>query len=84
MYICSRCKKGVQVGMNVSHSHIRTKKRSLPNLHVFKLTKAGRTASAYFCTKCLRIVKKEMQIKSVVKNQTEVKESKEDVVKLPI
>ena len=84
MYICSRCKKGVQVGMNVSHSHIRTKKRSLPNLHVFKLTKEGRTASAYFCTKCLRVVKKEMQAKSVVKNQIEVKESTEDLAQLPI
>ena len=84
MYICSRCKKGVQVGMNVSHSHIRTKKRSLPNLHVFKLTKAGRTASAYFCTKCLRIVKKEMQAKGATKNQTEVKESAGDLAQLPI
>ena len=84
MYICSRCKKGVQVGMNVSHSHIRTKKRSLPNLHVFKLTKAGRTASAYFCTKCLRVVKKEMQAKGATKNQTEVKESAGDLAQLPI
>ncbi|OGY32399.1 MAG: hypothetical protein A3A57_00550 [Candidatus Woykebacteria bacterium RIFCSPLOWO2_01_FULL_41_12] len=84
MYICSRCKKGVQVGMNVSHSHIRTKKRSLPNLHVFKLTKAGRTASAYFCTKCLRVVKNEMQVKGATKNQTEVKESTEDLAQLPI
>ena len=84
MYMCSRCGKGALVGMSVSHSHIRTKKRSLPNLHIFKLTKEGRTASAYFCTKCLRIVKKEMQVKSVVKNQTEVKESTEDVVKLPV
>ncbi len=30
---CQVTGKGPQTGMNVSHSHIRTKKRSLPNLH---------------------------------------------------
>ena len=30
--ICQVTGKGPQTGMNVSHSHIRTKKRSLPNL----------------------------------------------------
>jgi large subunit ribosomal protein L28 len=31
--ICMVTGKGPLVGMNVSHSHIRTKKRNLPNLH---------------------------------------------------
>lgn len=31
--VCMVTGKGPHVGMNVSHSHIRTKKRSLPNLH---------------------------------------------------
>ena len=30
---CQVTGKGPLTGMNVSHSHIRTKKRSLPNLH---------------------------------------------------
>lgn len=30
--ICQVTGKGPLVGMNVSHSHVRTKKRSLPNL----------------------------------------------------
>ena len=30
---CQVTGKTPQTGMNVSHSHIRTKKRSLPNLH---------------------------------------------------
>ncbi len=30
--ICQVTGKKPQVGMNVSHSHVRTKKRSLPNL----------------------------------------------------
>lgn len=31
--ICMVTGKTPLVGMNVSHSHVRTKKRSLPNLH---------------------------------------------------
>lgn len=31
--VCMVTGKGPLVGMNVSHSHIRTKKRSVPNLH---------------------------------------------------
>ena len=31
--VCMVTGKGPLTGMNVSHSHIRTKKRSLPNLH---------------------------------------------------
>jgi large subunit ribosomal protein L28 len=31
--ICMVTGKGPKVGMNVSHSHVRTKKRLLPNLH---------------------------------------------------
>ena len=31
--VCMVTGKKPLVGMNVSHSHIRTKKRSLPNLH---------------------------------------------------
>ncbi|NVB40581.1 50S ribosomal protein L28 [Pseudenhygromyxa sp. WMMC2535] len=31
--VCQVTGKRPLVGMNVSHSHIRTKKRSLPNLH---------------------------------------------------
>jgi len=55
---CDRCGKGVLVGMNVSHSHVRTKKRSHPNLHNFKLKTAGVTKRLRLCTKCLRTVKK--------------------------
>lgn len=59
MRSCDRCGKGIQVGMNVSHSHIRTKKRSLPNLHALKVKKGAITRRLSLCTKCIRIVKKE-------------------------
>ncbi len=58
MYVCDRCQKGLQVGMNVSHSHIRTKKRSLPNLHVVTVKIDGKNINMRLCTKCTRIVRK--------------------------
>lgn len=59
MYMCQRCGKGTQVGMNVSHANNKTKKRSLPNLHAFRFKIGGMSRKAWFCTKCLRIVKAE-------------------------
>lgn len=70
MRICDRCGKGVQVGMNVSHSHVRTKKRSHPNLHSFKISEGNTTARLQFCTKCLRIVKKEQREKVAKTSRT--------------
>lgn len=57
MYVCDRCQKGLQVGMKVSHSHIRTKKRSLPNLHVITVKVNGKNQTMRLCTKCTRIVR---------------------------
>ncbi len=57
MYLCDRCQKSLQVGMSVSHSHIRTKKRSLPNLHVITVKVNGKNKTMRLCTKCTRIVR---------------------------
>lgn len=38
---CQVTGKGPQTGMNVSHSHTRTKKRCLPNLHSKRYWVAG-------------------------------------------
>jgi large subunit ribosomal protein L28 len=62
MRACDRCKKGVQVGMNVSHSHVRTKKRSMPNLHTLTIKSGSEKQRMHLCTKCLRIVKKEVLV----------------------
>lgn len=59
MYACDRCGKSSQVGMNVSHSHRRTKKRSLPNLHKTTLTIGSKRQTMRLCTKCIRLAKKE-------------------------
>jgi len=64
MRSCDRCGKGTQVGMNVSHSHIRTKKRFLPNLHALRVKVGDISKRQTFCTKCLRTVKKEQTVVS--------------------
>ena len=71
MRICDRCGKGVQVGMNVSHSHVRTKKRSYPNLHAATVKMGRAKQKLRLCTKCLRMVKKEAQ-REPAKQTTEV------------
>lgn len=52
---CAICGKGPQVGNNVSHSHIKTKRRFLPNIqrvrHQFP---TGQVKSINVCTRCLR------------------------------
>ncbi len=78
MYICDRCQKGLQVGMNVSHAHNRTKKRSLPNLHVITVRVAGKNKTMRLCTKCTRIVRKENPFRIEEKPQMPKIDSKEE------
>ncbi|MHB8158793.1 MAG: 50S ribosomal protein L28 [Desulfocucumaceae bacterium] len=51
---CAVCGKGVQVGMQVSHSHIRTKRTWSPNLQRVKALVEGTPQRILVCTRCLR------------------------------
>jgi len=51
---CEICGKNAQVGMQVSHSHIRTKRRWNPNLQRVKAVVEGRPVRIKVCTRCLR------------------------------
>jgi len=51
---CDVCGKGPQIGYNVSHSHVRTKKRWLPNLQRVTAVQRGRPVRMRVCTKCLK------------------------------
>lgn len=51
---CDVCGKGPLVGMNVSHSHRRTKMRQLPNLQRVKATVNGTPRRLKVCTCCLK------------------------------
>ncbi|MGB9694832.1 MAG: 50S ribosomal protein L28 [Caldisericaceae bacterium] len=51
---CEICGKGPLVGNEMSHSHRKTKKRSLPNLHKAKVLINGEVREALVCTDCLK------------------------------
>jgi large subunit ribosomal protein L28 len=52
---CSVCDKGPATGFNVSHSHVRTKRRWLPNLqNVRAVLKPGLVRRIRVCTSCLK------------------------------
>jgi large subunit ribosomal protein L28 len=95
---CDRCGKGFQNIMNLSHSHIRTNRKSMPNLHKTTLTVGGATRQFRFCTKCLRIMKdtfgqvykdaskivKEVQVEQTpVKTPEEIVETVAETVNTP-
>ena len=51
---CAVCGKGPQTGYTVSHSHIRTKRRFLPNLQPVRTTVDGQNVRVRVCAKCLK------------------------------
>jgi len=52
--ICAICGKAPRSGYNVSHSHVRTKRRWLPNLQSVKVLREGRPVRLRVCAKCLK------------------------------
>lgn len=51
---CAICGKGVRVGMQVSHSHIRTKRTWAPNLQPVRTVINGKPVRLQVCTRCLK------------------------------
>ncbi|HHW44076.1 50S ribosomal protein L28 [Desulfofundulus thermobenzoicus] len=51
---CAICGKGAVVGMQLSHSHIRTKRAWKPNLQRVKALVNGTPRRIMVCTRCLR------------------------------
>ncbi|MEW6274340.1 MAG: 50S ribosomal protein L28 [Bacillota bacterium] len=51
---CAICGKGIRVGMQISHSHIRTKRTWTPNLQRVKAIVDGAPKRILVCTRCLR------------------------------
>ncbi len=51
---CFVCDKKPVMGMNVSHSHRRTKRLWMPNLQKVSILVAGKKRKEYVCTKCLK------------------------------
>jgi large subunit ribosomal protein L28 len=51
---CAICGKSPQVGHNVSHSNIKTKRRWYPNLQRVHAIQNGSPRRIRVCTRCLR------------------------------
>ena len=51
---CEVCGKGPHTGNNVSHSHVLTKRRWLPNLQSARVKMNGGVKRIRVCTSCLK------------------------------
>jgi len=51
---CDVCGKKPLTGNNISHSNIKTKKRSLPNIQKIKANLDGEVKKISICTRCIR------------------------------
>jgi len=61
--ICEICKKGPVSGHQISHSHRKTKRKWLPNLHTVKVKRDNQVVKIKVCTKCLKAGKVEKIVK---------------------
>ncbi len=52
--VCEICAKGIQSGMNVSHSHLKTKRTWKPNIQRVRAVVDGKVKRVNVCTRCLR------------------------------
>jgi large subunit ribosomal protein L28 len=52
--VCEICGKGPSWGMNVSHSHRRTKRRWSPNIQRVRALVKGTPTRLYVCTGCIK------------------------------
>lgn len=53
-FFCEVCSKGIMTGMNVSHSHVRTKRKWKPNIQRVRAVVNGEVKRLNVCTRCLR------------------------------
>ncbi len=52
--VCSICGKRPQTGNSISHSHVRNKRRWMPNLQVATVSINGIVRKLKVCTRCKR------------------------------
>ena len=53
-HVCEICNKRPMSGMNVSHSHVKTKRRWYPNIQRVRAIVDGEVKRVNVCTRCLR------------------------------
>jgi large subunit ribosomal protein L28 len=52
--VCEVCGKRPSVGMSISHSHRRTKRRWYPNIQRVRAVVDGSPKRVFVCTSCIR------------------------------
>lgn len=52
--LCEVCGKKTATGMNVSHSHLKTKRTWKPNIQRVRVVVDGEVKKMNVCTRCLR------------------------------
>ena len=52
--VCEVCGRRPSVGMSISHSHRRTKRRWYPNIQRIRAMVGGTPRRLYVCTSCIR------------------------------
>ena len=58
--VCEKCGKKPGTGMQVSHSHVRTKRKWKPNIQTIRVAAKGRrNRKMNVCTSCLKAGKVE-------------------------
>ena len=62
-HVCEICNKGPMSGMNVSHSHVKTKRRWYPNIQRIRAVVDGEIKRVNVCTRCLRSGKVQRAVK---------------------
>jgi large subunit ribosomal protein L28 len=69
--VCELCGKKPSFGMNVSHSHRRTKRRWNPNIQKVRAVVNGTHKRVHVCTSCLKAgrITKISQAKAAKANQ---------------
>ena len=60
--VCEVCGKGPSWGMNVSHSHRRTKRRWNPNIQRVRAVVNGTPQRVNVCTSCLKAGKVQRRV----------------------
>lgn len=65
MRTCSLCGKGTVILRNRSHAQNRTPKAYKANIQKVTLDLSGDKVSGYFCTKCIKRLKKEVKPQAV-------------------
>jgi large subunit ribosomal protein L28 len=62
--VCDVCGKGPSWGMQVSHSHRRTKRRWNPNIQRVRAIVDGAPKRLYVCTSCIKAGKVQKAVRT--------------------